>query len=170
MFWFNFTHTGIHINLIGIYIVGKSGTDWSIFAGARVYTKSNMANFLIQGQITQRSDPITSIIILIWDLKVHNILTKFGADWLIFVDVRVLTRKLWTDGWMDIVWKNGRRTPTDGEWSQQLTEHSVLRWAKNFEKVKCLLTPFSVFYTEFSKAVFQGKGQSTCYLHFLLYP
>ena len=29
------------------------------------------------------------------------ILTKFGADWLIFVDARLLTRKLWTDvGWM----------------------------------------------------------------------
>ena len=26
------------------------------------------------------------------------ILTKFGADWLISVDARVLTRKLWTDG------------------------------------------------------------------------
>ena len=26
------------------------------------------------------------------------ILTKFGADWLIFVDATVLTRKLWTDG------------------------------------------------------------------------
>ena len=26
------------------------------------------------------------------------ILTKFGADWLIFVDARALTRKLWTDG------------------------------------------------------------------------
>ena len=25
------------------------------------------------------------------------ILTKFGADWLIFVDARVLTRKLWMD-------------------------------------------------------------------------
>ena len=25
------------------------------------------------------------------------ILTKFGADWFIFVDARVLTRKLWTD-------------------------------------------------------------------------
>ena len=29
----------------------------------------------------------------------------FGADWLIFVDARVLTRKLWTDrrtdGWTD---------------------------------------------------------------------
>ena len=32
------------------------------------------------------------------------ILTKFGADWLIFVDARVLTRQLWVDGW----------TPTDG--------------------------------------------------------
>ena len=35
------------------------------------------------------------------------ILTKFGADWLIFVDARVLTRKLW----MDI-----GRTDTDGQW------------------------------------------------------
>ena len=33
------------------------------------------------------------------------ILTKFGADWLIFVDARVLTKKLWMDG---------RRTDTDG--------------------------------------------------------
>ena len=30
------------------------------------------------------------------------ILTKFGADWLIFVDARVLTRKLWTDRPMDV--------------------------------------------------------------------
>ena len=36
------------------------------------------------------------------------ILTKFGADWVIFVDVRVLTRKLWTDGQPD-----GRRTVSD---------------------------------------------------------
>ena len=26
------------------------------------------------------------------------ILTKFGTDWLLFVDSRVLTIKLWTDG------------------------------------------------------------------------
>ena len=39
-------------DLMGIYIVAKFGTDWSIFADARVLTKSNMANFLIQGQIT----------------------------------------------------------------------------------------------------------------------
>ena len=37
---------------MGIYIVAKFGTDWSIFADARVL-KSNMANFLIQGQITR---------------------------------------------------------------------------------------------------------------------
>ena len=28
--------------------------------------------------------------------------TKFDADWIIFVDARVLTRKLWTDGRTDI--------------------------------------------------------------------
>ena len=37
------------------------------------------------------------------------ILTKFGADWLIFVDARVLTRKLWTDGQLD----GHRRTVSD---------------------------------------------------------
>ena len=34
-------------------IVAKFGTDWSIFADVRVLTKSDMANFLIQGQITR---------------------------------------------------------------------------------------------------------------------
>ena len=38
------------------------------------------------------------------------ILTEFGADWLIFVDARVLTRKLWTD-----VGRTHGRTPTDSE-------------------------------------------------------
>ena len=38
---------------MGIYIGAKFGTDWSIFADAKVLTKSYMANFLIQGQITQ---------------------------------------------------------------------------------------------------------------------
>ena len=47
-----------------------------------------MANFLIQGQITlDSSDLIRSIIKLIRDLMVTYILTKFGADWSIFVDV-----------------------------------------------------------------------------------
>ena len=40
---------------MGIYIVAKFGTDWSIFADVSVLTKSNMANFLIQGQITQKA-------------------------------------------------------------------------------------------------------------------
>ena len=80
---------------MGIYIVAKFGTDWSIFADARVLTNSNMANFLIQGQITWT--------VLVWLIY---ILTKFGADWSIFVDASV-NKKLWTDG---------RRL--DGEWSQ----------------------------------------------------
>ena len=32
---------------------------------------------------------------------VIHILTKFGADWLIFVNARVLTRKLWMDARTD---------------------------------------------------------------------
>ena len=47
------------------------------------------------------SGPISSIIELIRALVVIYILTKFGDDWLIFVDARVLTSKLWTDGWTD---------------------------------------------------------------------
>ena len=57
-----------------------------------------MANFLIQGQITRDiSGAINSIIELIRALVVIYILTKFGDDWLIFVDARVLTSKLWMD-------------------------------------------------------------------------
>ena len=47
------------------------------------------------------SGPINSIIELIRALVVIYILTKFGDDWLIFVNARVLTSKLWTDGRMD---------------------------------------------------------------------
>ena len=54
---------------------------------------------------SDNSGPISSIIELIRDLIVVYILTKFGDDWLTFVDARELTTKLWTDG----------RTPTDGE-------------------------------------------------------
>ena len=61
-----------------------------------------MANFLIQGQITQDSSGLINFIIeLIRALVVIYILTKFGDDWLIFVDARVLTSKLWTDGRTD---------------------------------------------------------------------
>ena len=44
------------------------------------------------------SGTISSTIKLISDLMVIYILTKFGIDWLIFVDARVLIRKLWLDG------------------------------------------------------------------------
>ena len=54
-----------------------------------------MANFPIQGQITRDSSGLISSIT---ELMVIYIVTKFGTDWLIFVDARVLTRKLWTDG------------------------------------------------------------------------
>ena len=63
---------------------------WSIFADARVQMKSNMANFLIQGADNSDSfGPIRSIMKLIRDLMITYILTKFGADWSIFVDDRV---------------------------------------------------------------------------------
>ena len=48
-------------------------------------------------QNSDSSDLISSLIELIRALMVIYILTKFGADWLIFVDAKVLTRKLLTE-------------------------------------------------------------------------
>ena len=54
-----------------------------------------MTNFRIQGQTTRDSSgPIDSIIEPVRALVVIYILTKFGDDWLIFVDARVSTSKL----------------------------------------------------------------------------
>ena len=52
-----------------------------------------MANFLIQRHAdnSYSSGPIRSIIKLIRHLMITYILTKSGADWLIFVDDRVYT-------------------------------------------------------------------------------
>ena len=98
--------------------MAKFGTDWAIFADARVLTKSNMANFLIQGQITRtalvRLVPLYKKK-LIRDLMVIYILTKFGADWLLFVDARVLTRKLWTYGRTVSDHNSSLSTPCSGE-------------------------------------------------------
>ena len=68
-----------------------------------------MANFLIQGQTTwDSSGLISSITKLIRALVVIYILTKFGDDWLIFVDARVLTSILWKDRQTD--GRTARRT------------------------------------------------------------
>ena len=63
------------------------------------------------------SGPISSVIELIRDLMVIYILTKFGAEWLIFVDARVLTRKLWMDGHLRMVTDHNSSlsTPCSGE-------------------------------------------------------
>ena len=76
-------------DLMGIYIVASL-----VLIGQYLQMlerkQSNMANFQIQGQITQKSfGPIRSIIELIQDLMITYILTKFGAIWFIFVDDRV---------------------------------------------------------------------------------
>ena len=71
-----------------------------------------MANFLIQEQITwDSSSPISSIIELARDLMVIYILTKFGADWLIFVDASV--NKKIVEGWTDRRLDGQRRTVSD---------------------------------------------------------
>ena len=59
------------------------------------------------------SGPIGSIIELIRTLVVIYILTKFGDDWLIFVDARVLTSKLWMGGRTDGRTDRHQRTVSD---------------------------------------------------------
>ena len=66
------------------------GTHWSTFVNARVKTKSDSAIFAnSRTNNLDSSALIQSIIELIQDLMVTYILTKFGADWLIFGDARV---------------------------------------------------------------------------------
>ena len=60
---------------MGIYIVAKFGTDWSIFADACV-------NKVKYGKFSNSSSgPIRSIIELIQSLMVTYILAKFGIDY-----------------------------------------------------------------------------------------
>ena len=74
---------------MAIYIVAKFGTDRSIFADTRV-KKVKYGKFSnSRADNSDSSGPITFIIELIRDLMVIYILTKFGADWFIFVDARV---------------------------------------------------------------------------------
>ena len=102
-------------DLMGRYTVAKSGTDWSIFADVKSVNKVKNGKFSnSKADNLDSSGLISSIIELLRDLMVIYILTKFGADWLIFVHARVLTRKLWTDRQMDGQTSDGQ-TPTDSE-------------------------------------------------------
>ena len=72
------------------------------------------------------------------------ILTKFGADWLTFIDARVLTRKLWTDGRTS----DGHRRTVSDHTSSLSTKHGELKMEERFfkraentvEKEKLLVT------------------------------
>ena len=88
---------------MGLYIVAKFSFDWPIFADANV-NKVKYGKFSnSRADNSDSSGPISSIIELIRDLMVIYILTKFGADWSIFVDASV--NKKIVDG----------RTTKDGE-------------------------------------------------------
>ena len=67
-----------------IYTVAKFGTDWSIFTDARVLTKSNMANFLFQGQITWtvlvRLVPLQNSSEILWSYTVIILGHAIGAN------------------------------------------------------------------------------------------
>ena len=77
---------------MGIYIVAKFGTDWSIFANASVNEVKYGKFSNSRADNSDCSGPINCIIELIQDLMVIYTLTKLGADLLIFVDDRVYTK------------------------------------------------------------------------------
>ena len=68
------------------------GTNWFTFVDARVLTSDSASFANSRANNSHSSGQIKSIITLIRDLMVTYILTKFGADWSIFVDDRVLTK------------------------------------------------------------------------------
>ena len=73
-----------------IYKLAKFGTDWSIFADARFETVKYGKFSNSRADNSDSSGPIRSITKLIWDVMITYIFTKFGADWLIFVnDIKV---------------------------------------------------------------------------------
>ena len=63
------------------------GTNWSTFIESRESDSTMFANS--RANNSNSSSQIKPIIKLIQDLMVTYILTKFGADWLIFLDARV---------------------------------------------------------------------------------
>ena len=71
---------------MGIYIVAKFGTDWSIFADASVNEVKHGKFSNSRADNSDSPGPIRSSIELIWSLMVTYILTKFGSDWSIYVD------------------------------------------------------------------------------------
>ena len=119
MFWFNLTHNRTYPRPYGhVYIVAKFGTDWSIFADASVNNVKYGKFSNSRADNSDSSGPISSIIKLIRDLMVIYILTKFGADWLIFVDASV--NKKIVDGWTDVGRTDGG---TDGQ-RQTVSDHN----------------------------------------------
>ena len=98
MFWFNLTHNPTHPSAHGRMYCGQV---WYLLVNiCRCYRVKVVKYGNFSNSRADNSDsygPISSIIELIRALVVIYILTKFGDDWLIFVDARVLTSKLWTD-------------------------------------------------------------------------
>ena len=86
------------------------------------------------------------------------ILTKFGDDWSIFVDARVLTSKLWTDGRT-----SDGRTDTDFVIAAKSDHNSSLSTPCSGE-----LKMAEMFSKRIENTV--GKGEIARYEQFLLFP
>ena len=76
------------------YIFATFSADWFKIVDAKGETKSNIAFFFnSRANNSGRSGPIRPRIKFIQDFMVTNILTEFGADWLIVVDARVKIKR-----------------------------------------------------------------------------
>ena len=116
MFWFNVTHNRTHLRPYGHIYYGQVWYWLVNICRCKSINEVKNGKFCnSRADNSNSSGPITSIIKLIRDLTVIYILTKFGADWLIFVDARVLTRKLWMDGQTVSDQNSSLSTPCSGE-------------------------------------------------------
>ena len=118
MFLFNLTNNRTHPRSHGHIHCGQ--VWYRLVKFCRCYSVNivkygNFSNS--RAENSESSGLISSIIKLIRDLMFIYILTKFGDDWLIFVDARVLIKKLSTDGHRRTVsdHTNSLNTPCSGE-------------------------------------------------------
>ena len=99
------------------------------------------------------------------------ILNQFGADWLIFVDARVFTRKLWTDGPTS---DGQRRTVSDHNsslstpWSGELKILHV-SYLKTFAGKNSNVSKMTTCHCDRVENTVQ-RGENAVYQHFLLFP
>ena len=85
------------------------------------------------------------------------ILTKFGADWLTFVDARVLTRKLWMD------------RQTDGH-RRTLSDHNSSLSIPCSGELKRMLTPSQFLFSTTPRLIIRTRGPWWLWITRVIFP